>query len=585
MKSWKGWVSIGVAVGWVLWLTAAVPAQANGGMGETVHGTAKVWVEGIDGSPTARTQRGVGRRRRWLWALWVGRGRRRKGRRGRQPVAPESTTGGGDGLMQRVVVLKRTVAARSDTDGDLAGVDSDAGLHAWVAQELGDAALGDARLNRRLLDVEERLMRRPGASIPEACGEWASTKATYRFLDNDKVAREAILEPHRQATLRRMAHEQRVLVVQDTPSLNFSQHPATQGLGPLENEHVRGMLVHSALVVSEAGVPLGLLDQQVWTRDAAQTGHRHQRKALPIEQKESFKWLQGLKASLRGLPTDVVVVTVADREADVFDLFHSAHARHAEVLVRACRNRKLTSGDYLYDAVRQTEVRGHYLVEVGRGGERVPRTANVAVRYAPVTVKPPRYRSHEPGLAPVPLWAVEVREDDPPAGVKQPLHWLLLINRPVTSLTQAREVARWYGLRWLVERYHFVLKTGCRIEQRQLQTTERLERCLGVYAIVAWRLLWISYHARVQPQAPCSVVLEPHEWQALYCYIHRTPIPPDEPPTLWQAVRWIAQLGGFLGRKHDGEPGVQVLWRGLQRLNDIAPAFQIFHPPPDVGKA
>ena len=165
MKCWKGWVSIGVAVGWVLWLTTAVPAQANGGMGESVHGTAKVWVEGIDGSPTPRTQRGVGRRRRWLWALWVRRGRRRQGRRERPPVARESATGGHSGLLQRVVVLTRTVAARSDSDGDLAGVDSDAGLHAWVAQELGDAALGDARLNRRLLDVEERLMRRPAQSL------------------------------------------------------------------------------------------------------------------------------------------------------------------------------------------------------------------------------------------------------------------------------------------------------------------------------------------------------------------------------------------------------------------------------------
>jgi hypothetical protein len=158
-----------------------------------------------------------------------------------------------------------------------------------------------------------------------------------------------------------------------------------------------------------------------------------------------------------------------------------------------------------------------------------------------------------------------------------------LTNRPVNTFEEAQQCVRWYGLRWLVERYHFVLKSGCCIEARQLETNERLERCLGVYAIVAWRLLWLTYQARQTPHAPCTVALETYEWQALYCYIHRTSTPPAEPPSLHQVVRWIAQLGGFLGRKGDGEPGVKVLWRGWQRLHDIAETWRLSHPPPDVG--
>ncbi len=458
-------------------------------------------------------------------------------------------------------------------------------LKVWVAQELACIRLGDARLDRRLHILVEQFAEQPTASIPQACGSWGSTKAAYRFFDNTKVSHGAILDGHRQACLDRVAQEELVLVLQDTTSLDYTHHPQTQGLGPLENPDCQGMLAHSALAVSEAGVPLGLLDQQIWTRDPEEVGQRHQRKKRPIEEKESFKWLKGLRASLKGLPAQVCLITVADREADIFDFFLDAETHKTQVLVRAAWNRRLTDPPgYLWDEVARTPVRGRFIVEVGRAQDRKPREATVVVRFTPVAVRPPRHRLHEPSLHPLPLYAIEVREEDPPSEV-EPLHWLLLTNRPVESFEEAQRCVRWYGLRWLVERYHFVLKSGCQIEERQLETADRLERCLGVYAIVAWRLLWLTYQARVTPEAPCTVALETHEWQALYCYIHGTPIPPAEPPSLNQAVRWIAQLGGFLGRKHDNEPGVKVLWRGWQRLHDIAETWLLIHPPPDVGNA
>jgi hypothetical protein len=440
-------------------------------------------------------------------------------------------------------------------------------------------------LDRRLQLLVEQFAQQPPASIPQACGSPAAAKAAYRFFDNQRVKHAKILAGHRQACLERVAGEDLLLVLQDTTSLDYTAHPKTTGLGPLETAKRQGLLVHSALAVSTAGVPLGILDQQVWARDPAKKGTRHQRRKRPIEEKESFKWLQGLRATLQDLPQQVCVVTVADREADVFDLFLDAEKRQTQLLVRSSWNRRLTEeGQYLWDEVARTGVRGRFTVEVGRAKQRLPREATVEVRFTPVTVRPPRYRLHEKGLHPLVLYAIEVREVAPPEEGKA-LHWLLLSNRPVADFAQARRYVRWYGLRWLIERYHFVLKSGCRIEERQLERADRLQRCLGVYALVAWRLLWLTYQSRITPEAPCTVALETHEWQALYCYIHKTPVPPEEPPSLNQAVHWIAQLGGFLGRKSDGAPGVKVLWRGWQRLNDIVATWLIIRAPPDVGNA
>lgn len=517
------------------------------------------------------------------WAHWSVRRWWRPPRRRRQPQ-------GGPGVVPwRSDVQPASIA--SPVPGGVSQTSPQAArpLVQWVSQELAAVSLGDVRLTRRLQRLVIQLAQQPPASIPQACGHWKDTKAAYRFFANPKVSHAAILGGHRPAVLERIAGEDVVLAVQDTTSLDYTHHPQTRNLGPLEHSAHQGLFVHSSLAISAAGVPLGLLDQQVWTRDPATRGKSQDRKTRPIAEKESFKWLQGLRATLPDLPVPVCVITVADREADIFDFFLEAEQAQTQgpyqVLVRAAWNRRLTAPPgYLWDEVARTPVQGTCTVEVGRAKDRLPRTATVTVRFAPVTVRQPSRRRHEPGLHPLPLYAIEVREPEPPPGEKA-LQWLLLTNRPVTTLAEAHCCVRWYGLRWLIERYHFVLKSGCRIEARQLETADRLQCCLGVYAIVAWRLLWLTYQARTTPDAPCTVALETPEWQALYCYIHKTQTWPEQPPSLQQAIRWIAQLGGFLGRRHDGQPGVQVLWRGWQRLHDITETWLLFHPPPDMGNA
>ena len=180
---------------------------------------------------------------------------------------------------------------------------------------------------------------------------------------------------------------------------------------------------------------------------------------------------------------------------------------------------------------------------------------------------------------------VEVKEVDAPADVKEPLHWILMTTLPINSIDDAYRVVRFYTYRWLVERFHYVLKSGgCHFEDSQLRTVEALHRLLGVCSCVAWRLLWITYQARVTPDAPCTVALTKTEWQVLSVFINHSPSPSASPPTLQQAVRWIAQLGGFIGRKSDGNPGVKTLWRGWQRFQDILATWILLqNPDEDVG--
>jgi hypothetical protein len=447
----------------------------------------------------------------------------------------------------------------------------------WATQELRWAEFGDKRLRDRLIRIVEDLAASPTASVPEACGQWPATKATYRFWDSGRVTPAAIRAGHREATVGRMQSEGLVLAIQDTTDLDFTHHPATEGLGPLDHPALSGLKVHSVLAVSEAGVPLGLVHQAVWARDPEQVGKRHQRRQRETKDKESQRWLTALQASEAAVPEARTVVTVADREADIYDLFALPRRLGSELLIRAEHNRRVNDEGYLWETVQQAPVAGQYTFTVQRKEDVPARQATLNVRFTPVMVQPPRNRRGRRALRAVPITLVLAQEEAAPSDVT-PVQWLLLTTLAVTTFDDALRCVRWYSYRWLIERYHFVLKSGCNVEELQLATAERLESALATYCIVAWRLLWLTYEARRSPEASCSSVLETHEWQALYCTIHQTPVPPAEPPTLQQAVRWIAQLGGFLGRKSDGQPGVKTIWRGLRHLHDIAATWQLLHP-------
>lgn len=451
----------------------------------------------------------------------------------------------------------------------------------WAVGEMHAATFGDPRRQRRAALVLSALADRPESSIPVACGDWATTKAVYRFWDNPKIKPDAMLGAHRAAALVRCSTQQTVLAIQDTTTLDFNGHAALTGIGPLGHGRHEGLHVHSVLAVTPDGVPLGLLHQEVWVRDEASAGSRHQRRARATADKESQRWLDALDAAQGSVSAPTHVVSVADREADIFDLFALPRPAHSDLLIRAAHNRRvqLDPTAYLWPTVRAAPVIAHRQITVPRQAKRPEREARLTLRVAAVHLQPPRPRQHDHALAPIPVTALLAEEVDPPKG--QPaLRWLLLTTLSIPDAEAACQCLDWYRHRWTIERFHYVLKSGCQIEHLQLQTAERMKRALATMNIVAWRLLWLTEQARATPTVPCTTVLTPLQWAALYATIHHTTEPPTEPASLALAIRWIAHLGGFLGRTSDGDPGVKTLWRGWQRLDTISATWALaYHLP------
>jgi Transposase DNA-binding/Transposase Tn5 dimerisation domain len=451
----------------------------------------------------------------------------------------------------------------------------------WAVTEFADADLGDLRRTQRLVQLAHVLAQNPGAALPEACGSGAMLKAAYRFFANEDIEPSDIVQSHVEATYSRLSTVPLVLAVQDTTEADWTTLRATEGLGPLGHTACQGLLVHTTIAITPDRVPLGLLAQQVWARDPDDIGKRARRKQLPISQKESQKWLHSLDAvcTARDCCPHTRLVSVGDREADVYDVLAAGRPEGVDLLIRAAWDRCVSAPQcYVWAAVEAPPVVTAVVVQVPRRGTQPARKATLALRYCPLTLCPPRHRTAE-GLPAVSLWAVQVCEVDPPAEVEA-IEWLLLTTVAVETVDDAIERVQWYSCRWGIEVWHRILKSGCRLEARQFQWAERLQRCLSLYSVLAWRIFYATMLVRAVPEAPCSVLLEPDEWQALYCAIHRVPMPPAEPPTLSQAVQWIAQLGGFVGRRKSDHPGAEVLWRGFQHLGDLMMMYGIMRPDP-----
>jgi len=455
----------------------------------------------------------------------------------------------------------------------------------WAHDELHGARLGDPRRVERLVSVLEDFYAKPNASVPQACSRsWARLKGAYRLLSNDALVMRDILAPHYASTAERMNREAVVLAVQDTTSLNYSAHPATSGLGTISSdaEGAVGFEVHDTLAFTPDGVPLGLLDVQVWARDPAEFGKKHTRRKRPIEAKESYKWLASFQAAAHAqhLCPTTRVISVGDRESDVFELFELALSRqdHPALLVRASADRCVgepKSIGRLWAVVESQKQSTTREVHVPRTAERPARTAQLTVRFCAVDLRPPR--NGPSGRQPLRVWAVLAREEHPPTGVDA-LEWMLLTTIAVRTFSQAIEKIEWYVRRWGIEVYHHTLKSGCLIEQRQFATATGLTNCLAVDMIVAWRILYMTRLGREVPDLPCTAVFTDDEWQSLYKVSHPNKPLPAQPPSLAEMIGMLGKLGGHIGRTRDGPPGVQSLWVGLMRLSDISMCWRLFGP-------
>lgn len=458
---------------------------------------------------------------------------------------------------------------------------------AWAEQEFGSAGLGDARLDKRLPQIAAAFLSSPQALVPGACGGWKFSKATYRFFDNERVDPIRIVDSHRKQVLQRAEGESIVLAISDTTMLDYTAHPYTIGLGPLSDEHHHGMMVQPTLITTPGRVPLGVIDLQTWTRDWEDFGSgKETKRHRSIEAKESFKWLCSLEAAerfQREVGEGTQVVSVFDREGDIFDVFQTATAQetHSELLVRAKNDRSLDdSQGHLWEHLGAQDVVGTLGVSKSPQSklDKKGREALLSVRYAEVTIKAPAHRPAAEGRDPIDVYAVFAHEETPPSG-EDPISWMLLTTVPVRSAEDALEIISWYAVRWMIEILFKVLKSGCRVEERQLETYDRLRRCLAVDIVVAWYILYLTTVGRDTPDLPCTVIFEDDEWKALWVFVHQSAdAVPEAPPNLRDMSRMIGRLGGHLGRKRDGEPGVVTMWRGLQRLPDITNMWVIVKP-------
>jgi len=451
----------------------------------------------------------------------------------------------------------------------------------WVDRELDGGEFPDRRLKSRLAKLLGDLGRRIGATVPMACQDWAATQAAYRFFSNRRVDEALILAGHFAATKARFAETTgATLILHDTTEFSSTRdHPEAIGqISIIKGRHgshtTCGVLLHSSLVLTPQGVPLGLAAAKFWTRKEFKGTNALKKTVnptrIPIEQKESVRWLEDRKQATERLADPARCVHIGDRESDIFELFCAAQEAGTHSLARTCVDRLAGDGGTTISREMQREpVRGSHEVEVRDDHGRVS-TARVHLRFCRMTVHPPigKHRRY-PALS---LTVIHAQEDGTPEG-HEPIRWKLLTNRPVEDLASAIEERDRYSQRWKMETFHKVLKSGCQAEQSKLRTAERLTNLLAMLCAIGWRVFWLTMMNRATPEAPAEVALTKTEIE-IPDGMAGTTGPPAR-PTVSHDLLAIAKLGGDLAREKDPPPGNLVVWRGLSRLTDIHIGFDL----------
>ena len=460
----------------------------------------------------------------------------------------------------------------------------------WQDDELASASLPDKRLERRLRQLLDQMSAAPGKPVPAACGDWAATKAAYRFFDNPRVTEHGVLAGHFAATAARCkASEGPILILQDTTEFIYSrERPGRIGFTTTINGGrykagqpnvltLCGVLMHSSLAVTLAGTPLGLTAVKFWTRTKLKGTHALRRYVnptrVPIETKESYRWLENLRQSMALLGSPERCVHVADRESDIYELFCLAQDLGTSFLVRVQTNRLAeppphavarNAAHRVFAQLALVPWLGRHRVAIGGGEDE---TACLQVKFAAVGTLPPLGKQKR--YSPQVLTYIHALEADPPPG-REPIDWKLVTNLPVDDLAAAVEKLGWYALRWKAEVFHKVMKSGCRAEEARLQTAERLVKFLALVAVVSWRIFFVTMLARATPHAAPDTVLAAAEIATLDQIDASRSRSRLQQRTLAAYLLQIAMLGGYLARTHDPPPGTMVVWRGMTRLHDIA---------------
>lgn len=463
----------------------------------------------------------------------------------------------------------------------------------WAENEFGGSPLGDHRLSNRLVEIGHNQAMNPGCSYSGAVeGNWPKVKAYYRLIDkpdDSAVTMANILLPHREQTIRRMKAEGTVLCIQDGSDLDYNSLDQCEGIGVIGSNQTgaksRGLHMHSTLVVTTEGLPLGVLQSEVTAPKPKSKDDNRPASAIPIEEKKTFSWIEGVRdcQELKALMLHTSIINVMDREGDFFEMFDDQRCNSASVdlLVRAKHDRS-TTGEYkLFETARQSPVQAQIEIKVPRQSarskkskqkaraKRPARTAQVSVRSTQIELNPPAYHKDRD---PIKIGIVHVKEDNPPADAEA-IEWFLLTTIDLQSADDVLNCVKWYCLRWRIEDWHRVLKSGCKVEELANKTAERLKRALAINQVIAWRIMLMTLLGRETPELPAEVLFSDLEVKVLSAYAKKKVLHP--PTSLGAAVNLIAKLGGYLGRSNDPPPGHQLMWRGYIHLQLMCDGFTL----------
>lgn len=443
--------------------------------------------------------------------------------------------------------------------------------------EFSYANLGDERLNKRLKIIANQRISNPEASLSNCSDGSKAMKATYRFFSNAYFGKEDILKSHQLKTIERIKKEKIVLALQDTTSIDYTAFTKTKGLGVLETKKSKGVLVHTTLAVNLLKEPLGIISQDIWARKTREERKetRYNRN-IPITDKESYRWIKSLikTSEIDKTLEDVTLVNIGDRESDIFEYFYEAKKLNQKVLVRAHHNRKVKDNELkMIEYVSATPEKGIMELELPKTNERDSRIAKISIKFSEVELLANKGKYNYSQLEPIKLNLIIAKEE---SNVENPIKWILLTNLDVNNFEEACEKLNWYSIRWQIEVFHKVLKSGCKVEKKRLGNVENIKKYLTLDSIVAWKILYVTMIDR-QNEKLSTEIFSKLEWEILYRFVKKTKEKPQTLPTIGEFKVYLAKLGGFLGRKNDGDPGIQVIWKGLSKFSTILETWQLLN--------
>lgn len=459
----------------------------------------------------------------------------------------------------------------------------------WVEEEFEAIDLGDNRLNNRIINIVEALGLAPGRTIPQTFKSWGEIKACYNFFSNESVSEQKLLAPHIEKTLERIREHTVVLLLSDTTDINYTTKEAMTGKERLDNKQ-NGLWLHPTIAVTPERLTLGIVDANFWHRqpEAAQKDAASQtaRDKAPIEEKESYRWLQSyLRAcEIAKEVSETQIINITDRDGDITELFETAIEQEKQgtfacFIVRSQYNRCLEERDEetriqkkLWQRLKETTAIGEIEFTVSPTEKRKGRKVKQQIKAVSIILKPANaYKRSKK----VKMNAVMAIEENPPDG-EEAIVWVFITNLPINNFDEVCKIIKYYLCRWEIELFFKVLKSGCKIEERQLQTTDRMKNLISIFMILAWRVLFTMMLGRVCSEMSASEVFEEAEWKAVYKIVNNKKNLPRKPPRLGEFIILIAILGGYVDKKGAGPPGVKTMWKGMARMVDFAIAWEAF---------